>query len=158
MMLGRNSMGYIWHQGTIYEATSDAVPVFLEWLRQPATPGKHDVLAFLALLFTGRSSGDVHQHTALLQSEVRKPGFQQRLEQVAWVQATKDISSCRPGSKGRKTLGLRQKYRGGASLPRLLSNQTTLPASFSSSVLSCLAARRPLCAWRRPTDVRTDLE
>src|ERR1700723_484477 len=75
MMLGRNSMGYIWHQGTIYEATSYAVPVFLELLRQPGT-GKHDILAFLALLFTGRSSLDVHQHTALLQSEVRKPGFQ----------------------------------------------------------------------------------
>src|ERR1700733_5592944 len=120
MMLGRNSTGYIWHQGTIYEATSYAVAVFLELLRQPATPGKHDVLAFLALLF--------------------------------------NISSCRRGSKGRKTLGLRQKYRGGASLPRLLFNfnQTTQPASFSSSVLSCLAARRPLCAWQRPTDVRTD--
>jgi hypothetical protein len=75
------------------------VPVFLELLRQPATPGKHDVLAFLALLFTGRSGGDVHQHTALLQSEVRKPGFQQRLEQeLAWVQATKDAVV-----KGRET-------------------------------------------------------
>jgi hypothetical protein len=89
----------IWHQGTIYEATSYAVPVFLELLRQPATPGKHDILAFLALLFTGRSGGDVHQHTALLQSEVRKPGFQQRLEQeLAWVQATKDAVV-----KGRET-------------------------------------------------------
>src|SRR5580700_6613850 len=91
--------GNIWHQGTIYEATSYAMPVFLELLRQPATPGKHDVLAFLALLFTGRSGGDVHQHTALLQSEVRKPGFQQRLEQeLAWVQATKDAVV-----KGRET-------------------------------------------------------
>jgi hypothetical protein len=71
----------IWHQGTIYEATSYAVPVFLELLQQPATPGKHDVLAFLALLFAARSYWDVHQHTALLQSEVGKPGFQQRLEQ-----------------------------------------------------------------------------
>jgi hypothetical protein len=61
-------------------------------------------------------------------------------------------------ARGEKPLGLRQKYRGGASLPRLLSNQTTLPAPFSSSVLSCLAARRPLCEWQRPTDVRTDLE
>jgi hypothetical protein len=74
MMLGRNSMGYIWHQGTIYKATSYAVPVFPELLRQPATPGKHDVLAFLALLFTGRASWGAHRHTALLQSEVRKPG------------------------------------------------------------------------------------
>jgi hypothetical protein len=65
--------GNIWHQGTIYEATSYAMPVFLELLRQPATPGKHDVLAFLALLFTARSYRDVHQHRALLQSEVGKP-------------------------------------------------------------------------------------
>ena len=43
-------MGYIWHEGTIYEATSYAVPASLELLRQPATPGKHDVLALLALL------------------------------------------------------------------------------------------------------------
>jgi hypothetical protein len=74
--------GHIWHQGTIYEAISYAVPVFLELLRQPATPGKHDVLAFLALLFTGRSYWDIHQHTALLQSEVGKPGFQLLLAPV----------------------------------------------------------------------------
>jgi hypothetical protein len=41
-------------------------------------------LAYWAILW------DVHLHTALLQPEVRKPGFQQRLEQeLAWVQATK---------------------------------------------------------------------
>jgi len=70
----------------------------LELLQQPATPGKHDVLAFLALSFTARSYWDVHQHTALLQSEVGKPGFQQRLEQeLAWVQATQGCCGQREG-------------------------------------------------------------
>src|ERR1700693_1869539 len=96
---GSNLHGNIWHQGTIYEATSWlAAPVFLELLRQPATPGQHDVLAFLALLFSARSYGDVHQHTALLQSEVGKPGFKQRLEQeLAWVQATQGCCGQREG-------------------------------------------------------------
>lgn len=97
--------GNIWHQGTIYEATSWlAAPVFLELLRQPATPGQHDVLAFLALLFSARSYGDVHQHTALLQSEVGKPGFKQRLEQeLAWVQATQGCCGQREGDLPRNT-------------------------------------------------------
>ena len=82
--------GNLWHQGTIYEATAYAVPFFVELLNEQTTPGKNEVLVFLALLFTGRSYWDVHQHLAITQAETRKPGFQQKLdEELTWVESTK---------------------------------------------------------------------
>jgi hypothetical protein len=83
--------GNIWHQGTIYEATAHTVPIFLELLRQPATPAKHEILVFLALLFAGKSYWDVHQHLTTSAAEVRTPDFQQRVErELSWVEATKN--------------------------------------------------------------------
>jgi hypothetical protein len=83
--------GNLWHQGTIYEASAHAVPVFLELLKAPTTPEKNRVLVFIALLFAGRSYWDVHQHLKITQRLTAKPGFQQKLEtELAWVAATKD--------------------------------------------------------------------
>jgi len=45
--------GNIWHQGTIYEATSYAVPFLYELLRSPETPDKLLVTLLLANIATG---------------------------------------------------------------------------------------------------------
>lgn len=83
--------GNLWHQGTIYEATAHAVPVFLELLRDKAVPSKHEILGYLALLFTGRSYWDVHRQLTIAEDELRKPGFQTKLEEeLKWVEATKE--------------------------------------------------------------------
>ena len=82
--------GNLWHQGSVYEATAYAVPLFLELLKEPTVPSKHRILGYLALLFTGRSYWDVHQHLRIAQDMVKQPGFQAKLEnEVKWVEATK---------------------------------------------------------------------
>lgn len=82
--------GNLWHQGTIYEASAYAVPIFLELLKKPTTLGKNQVLVFLALLFTGRSYWDIHQHLEIAETEKAMPDFRQKLEtELSWVAATK---------------------------------------------------------------------
>ena len=83
--------GNLWHQGSIYEATAYAVPIFLELLNEPTVPGKHRILAYLALLFTGHSYWDVHQHLAIAQDVVTQSGFQTKLEkELQWIETTKE--------------------------------------------------------------------
>ena len=63
----------------------------MELLKIPDAPAKHEVLAFLALLFNGQSYWDVHQHLKVSNEEVRQPDFQQKLrKELRWVTATKD--------------------------------------------------------------------
>lgn len=52
--------GNIWHQGTVYEASSHAVPSLYELLKLPETPDKLIVAFLLADLATGRSY--LYQH------------------------------------------------------------------------------------------------
>jgi hypothetical protein len=105
--------GNLWHQGTIYEATAHVVPVFLELLERPKALGKNEVLVFLALLFTGTSYWDVHQHLTIAQAEVGRPGFQEKLKaELGWVEATKSAVV-----KGREIyVGLLQKGDSGARI------------------------------------------
>lgn len=53
--------GNIWHQGTVYEATSYAVPFLIELATNPATPDRCGVLSLLAAIAYGTSYLDVHQ-------------------------------------------------------------------------------------------------
>src|SRR6266498_4123599 len=46
--------GNIWHQGTVYEASSYAVPFLQELLRSPETPDKMLIADLLAELADGR--------------------------------------------------------------------------------------------------------
>src|SRR5688572_2087947 len=47
--------GNIYHQGSVYEATSYAVPFLLEILRAPDTQEKHELLALLQAIAEGSS-------------------------------------------------------------------------------------------------------
>ena len=80
--------GNLWHQGTIYEATSYAVPFLVRLLEARDVCEKQQILLYLAMLFTGRSFWDVHKST--IKSEVSKPGFEEKLNaELEWVAATK---------------------------------------------------------------------
>lgn len=45
----------VWHQGTVYEASSYAVPFLYELLKSPETPDKLSIAFLLANLATGRN-------------------------------------------------------------------------------------------------------
>jgi hypothetical protein len=86
--------GNLWHQGTIYEATAHAVPIFLLLLEHPLTIGKPEILVYLALLFAGRSYWDVHKHLKVSGQMVNQPDFKQQLQrELHWVEATKEAIS-----------------------------------------------------------------
>lgn len=80
----------LWHQGTIYQATAHAVPIFMRLLENPSTAGKYEILAYLALLFTGRSYWDVHKDLEISRSIGSRPDLEPQLErELQWVAATK---------------------------------------------------------------------
>jgi hypothetical protein len=80
----------LWHQGTIYEATSYAVPYLCQLLEQPESPEGHKVLIFLAFLFCGRSYWDVHQHNNLSRKSISEHELREALSaELNWVEATR---------------------------------------------------------------------
>jgi hypothetical protein len=80
----------LWHQGTIYEATSYAVPFLCQLLEEPEVPERHRVLVFLAFLFCGRSYWDVHQHNNLSRRTISENELREALSaEMSWVRATK---------------------------------------------------------------------
>lgn len=82
--------GNLWHQGTIYEATTYAIPFLIRLLEVQAVPDKQRILIYLAMLFTGRSYWSVHKSVSILKDEISKPGFDERLKaELEWVAATK---------------------------------------------------------------------
>ncbi len=82
--------GNIWHQGTIYEATSYAVPFLCQLPEEPETPERHKVIVFLAFLFCGRSYWDVHQHNIPGRKTISDDELSEALSaELSWVEATK---------------------------------------------------------------------
>lgn len=75
--------GNLWHQGTIYEATGHAVPLFIDLLRIPETPEKHKVLVYLAALFFGRGYWSVHARPGSAPSDLET----QLKNEAEWVAA-----------------------------------------------------------------------
>jgi len=53
--------GNIWHQGTVYEATSYAVPFLIKLAEDPATPDRVGILGLLAAIARGSSYLEVHE-------------------------------------------------------------------------------------------------
>ena len=51
--------GNILHQSTVYEATPHAVPFLIKLVEYPETPAKHEVLLFLACVYSARSERDI---------------------------------------------------------------------------------------------------
>lgn len=67
--------GNIWHQGTIYEATSYAVPFLLELVRNPGSAYRPGLLMYLATLRTGTSRNPEWVKTTTLEIEKGLPLF-----------------------------------------------------------------------------------
>src|SRR5271163_1067535 len=82
--------GNLWHQGTIYEATSYSVPFLCQLLEEPEALERHKVLIFLAFLFSGRSYWDVHQHNDLVRKTINEHELREALSaELSWVEATR---------------------------------------------------------------------
>ncbi|MEQ8221714.1 MAG: hypothetical protein ABRQ37_05390 [Candidatus Eremiobacterota bacterium] len=77
--------GNIWHQGTVYEATSSAVPFLIELLENPV-PDKDKILVYLSNLASGYSYLDVHQNMSFYDERRDKEEFKkQLLKEHEWV-------------------------------------------------------------------------
>ncbi len=94
--------GTIWHQGTVYEATSYAVPFLIELLANDDVQGKEEILQFLVHLAHGHSYKAVHQSfEARMHGEhaVNNPQYQAEMQvELYWVKQAHDAVA-----EGRKT-------------------------------------------------------
>lgn len=62
--------GNLWHQGTIYEATSYAVPFLLQLLQAPSVSQKELILVYLGDLASASSNGQNNEYLALTRAAV----------------------------------------------------------------------------------------
>jgi hypothetical protein len=53
-------LGNIWHQGTVYEASSFAVPFLVGLAAEPSITRRDEILGLIGSLATGNSYLDVH--------------------------------------------------------------------------------------------------
>lgn len=74
--------GNIWHQGTVYEASSYAVPFLVEIAAVPTITRRDEILGLIGALADGRSYLAVHADPNLKTAELfrQKPDFEERLE------------------------------------------------------------------------------
>jgi hypothetical protein len=79
--------GNLWHQGTVYEASSRAVPFLLEIAAQSDAADLHEVIVYLACLARGSSYLDVHQHPSGLKTPDEKA---QLTRELAWVRKVRE--------------------------------------------------------------------
>jgi HEAT repeats len=83
--------GNIWHQGTVYDASSHAVPFLVELVGDPSVQGKVGILTLLTALATGSSYLDVHARgpDEISRRMREKPAFEESLSrELSWVRAT----------------------------------------------------------------------
>ena len=78
--------GNIWHQGTIYEATSYAVPFLLELAADPETPERSHVLSLVGSIAEGNSFVAVHKDLPFYQTDHYA---QQEKIELEWVDNTR---------------------------------------------------------------------
>lgn len=82
--------GNIWHQGTVYEATVQAVPFLVELLAAPTLEDKAELLIFLSLCANGNSYCDVHQQLPLLKDKAETEEWKTQLKrELDWVNRTR---------------------------------------------------------------------
>ncbi len=81
--------GNIWHQGTVYEATSYAVPFLVELLKSDEVQDKHEILVLLFHLANGHSYKEAHQSIMarfLGEEEVNSLQYQAEMQvELFWV-------------------------------------------------------------------------
>src|SRR5262245_3136763 len=79
----------IYHQGTIYSATVEAVPFLIRMLATDGFPDKHKILYILMLLYNGTSYHEVHRGLALM-GDTKTPEYQAKVDtELGWVNEIK---------------------------------------------------------------------
>ena len=78
--------GNLWHQGTVYQATSRAVPFLIELAASESTPDRHEILSYLGALAGGTSYADVHRGIMRLSQEELSVLLERELR---WVDQTR---------------------------------------------------------------------
>lgn len=78
--------GNIWHQGTVYEATSHAVPFLLEMACNPMVCDREAIISYLGTLAEGSSYIDVHRSLVDFTPEELSGGL---MRELAWVRQTR---------------------------------------------------------------------
>jgi hypothetical protein len=84
--------GNIWHQGTVYEASSYAVPFLIELAAEPSVEGRGEILGLIGTLADGSSYLDVHARPDLHVAELfrNRPDFEEQLgKELGDVQRTR---------------------------------------------------------------------
>jgi HEAT repeat protein len=84
--------GNIWHQGTVYQATSYAVPFLVALLQEREVLGKCDILGLLQAISRGNSYLEVHQDLEWYRHE-RRTLQEQIREELVWVRKAKQAVS-----------------------------------------------------------------
>jgi hypothetical protein len=83
--------GNLWHQGTVYEASSHAIPFLLEIAAKDTAPDLHDVIVYLTCLARGSSCLDVHQHLIYRSADAIPAEVEERLAQeLEWVRQARE--------------------------------------------------------------------
>lgn len=83
--------GNIWHQETLYEATSYAVPFFIEVLDDCTTGEEATLLTYLYDLSNGTSYLDVHQDIVSTPEERSSVAHEAQLsKELLWVKMAQD--------------------------------------------------------------------
>ncbi|HEX2913280.1 MAG TPA: hypothetical protein VH186_20930 [Chloroflexia bacterium] len=76
----------IWHQGTVYEASSYAVPFLIELLEQPEVREKERVLGLLEAIAHGSSYNAAHADLTIFEKESQTEEYQREMQiQLGWV-------------------------------------------------------------------------
>lgn len=85
---GYEFFGNIWHQGTVYQATSYAVPFLVELLERPATHDRPALVELLASIATGTSYLEVHSRLPFL-AATRDPATYEKdlADELYWKRA-----------------------------------------------------------------------
>lgn len=83
--------GNIWHQGTVYAATSHAVPFFIELVSDQKRADAAMILQYLQDLNDGTSYLDVHREgQTLFGNNLTEEQLKQMELEIVWVRETRD--------------------------------------------------------------------
>ena len=63
----------IWHQGTIYEATTHALPFLIEILRTGSCPDRDSVVLLVACIIAGHGYWEIHKSNVLTNPFTHRP-------------------------------------------------------------------------------------
>ena len=79
----------VYHQGTVYSATVEVVPILTRMLATDGFPEKHKLLYALNLMYNGSSFHEVHRHMTLM-GDTGTPEYQAKVDrELGWVNEIK---------------------------------------------------------------------